>query len=147
MLKFYDKVDDSLLKFAVIFTMHDGKYVFCKHKQRDTLEIPGGHREDNEAIDDTAKRELYEETGAIDFEIEPVGVYSVTEKDNFNGAETFGMLYYANIRSFETELHSEIEKIIITDKAPISWTYPTIQPKIFEYIDKMRWKYDKNQKA
>ena len=147
MVKFYDSVDDSLLKFAVIFAMYNGKYIFCKHKQRDTLEIPGGHREDNEAIDDTAKRELYEETGAIDFEIEPVGVYSVTEKDNFNGAETFGMLYYAHNRSFETELHNEIEKIIITDKTPISWTYPTIQPEIFEYIDKMRWKYDKNQKA
>lgn len=80
------------------------------------------------------KCELYKEIGAIDFDIEPVGVYSVTEKNNFNGAETFGMLYYANIRNFETELHSEIEKIIITDKAPLSWTYPTIQSDIFQYV-------------
>lgn len=78
------------------------------------------------------KCELYKEIGAIDFDIEPVGVYSVTEKNNFNGTQTFGMLYYANIRSFETELHSEFEKIIITDKAPINWTYP--QPDIFQYV-------------
>ena len=101
MVKFYDSVDDSLLKFAVIFAMYDGKYIFCKHKQRNTLEIPGGHREKNETIDDTAKRELYEETGAVDFEIEPVGVYSVTEKGNFNGAETFGMLYLSLIHISE----------------------------------------------
>lgn len=134
MVKFYDKVEDSLLKFAVIFAMSDGKYVFCKHKQRDTLEIPGGHREKDEKIDDTAKRELYEETGAIDFDIEPVCVYSVTEKGNFNGEETFGMVYFANIRKFESELHSEIEKIVITDTLPEKWTYPTIQPNIFERV-------------
>ena len=30
-------------------------------------EFPGGHREKGETIDDTAKRELYEESGAIEF--------------------------------------------------------------------------------
>lgn len=134
MVNFYDKVEDNLLKFAVIFTIHNGKYVFCKHKQRETLEIPGGHREENEEIDDTAKRELYEETGAIDFDIERICVYSVTEKDNFNGNETFGMLYFANVREFELELHNEIEKIVITDTLPKDWTYPTIQPALFEYL-------------
>lgn len=44
------------------------------------------------------KCELYKEICAIDFDIESVGVYSVTEKNNFNDAETFGILYYANIR-------------------------------------------------
>lgn len=29
-VNFYDKVADELLKFAVIITVHDGKYVFCK---------------------------------------------------------------------------------------------------------------------
>ncbi len=135
-VNFYEKVDDQLMKFAVIISKTEGKYVFCKHKDRDTLEVPGGHREPGEAILDTAKRELYEETGAIDYDIKPVCVYSVIAKDNFEGEESFGMLYYADIKSFEKELHSEIESIVITDKLPENWTYPDIQPKLIEEAKK-----------
>jgi len=131
-VKFYDTVSDDLLKFAVIIAKHNGKLVFCKHKQRDTLEIPGGHRENGENISDTARRELYEETGALDFKIEPVCVYSVTAEDNFDGQETFGMLFYADIISFEKELHSEIESICLLDGLPEKWTYPLIQPRLIE---------------
>ena len=42
------------------------------------------------------------------------------------------MLFVADIISFEKELHSEIEKIIITDKLIENWTYPAIQPKLME---------------
>ena len=45
LIKFYDNADDALLRFAVIIAKHNGKWVFCKHKKRSTLEIPGGHRE------------------------------------------------------------------------------------------------------
>lgn len=128
-IRFYDEVEDSLLKFAVIISKTNGKFVFCKHKARDTYEVPGGHREAGENILETAKRELNEETGATDFDITPICVYSVTAQDNFNGEETFGMLYYSDIRAFE-EIHSEIEKIIITDTLPDYWTYPLIQPKL-----------------
>lgn len=129
-VNFYDEVDDSLLKFAVIIARTEGNWVFCKHKDRDTWEVPGGHREPEENILDTAKRELYEETGAIDFDLSPVCVYSVTAPDNFDGNESFGMLYYAEIHAFEKELHSEIEKISISDQLPLFWTYPEIQPKL-----------------
>ncbi len=129
---FFDAVKDPLLKFAVILSKTDGKWVFCKHRQRTTWEIPGGHREENEAIFDTAKRELNEETGAVDFTLTPVCAYSVKGKTKFNenaDDENFGMLYYAEIRTFE-EIHSEIEKILITDALPAQWTYPLIQPKL-----------------
>lgn len=135
-VNFYDEVDDKLLKFAVIIGRTEDKYVFCQHKDRNTWEVPGGHREPGEIILDTAKRELYEETGAVNFEIWPVCVYSVIAQDHFNGQETFGMLYYADINSFETELHSEIEKIVITDKLTKEWTYPEIQPKLMEEAKK-----------
>jgi 8-oxo-dGTP diphosphatase len=131
-VNFYEDIDDKLLKFAVIVAVKDGKYIFCKHKFRDTLEIPGGHREHEEMILDTAKRELYEETGAIDFNIQPVCVYSVIAEDNFDGEETFGMLYFATVKQLEPKLHNEIEKIVITHQMPSAWTYPDIQPKLFE---------------
>ena len=133
-VKFYEDVDDSLLKFAVIIAKTNGKWVFCKHRDRDTYEVPGGHREEGEEILETAKRELKEETGAIVFDIKPICVYSVKGKTRVNenlGDETFGMLYYADIVSFE-ELHSEIKKILITDELVDNWTYPLIQPKLIE---------------
>ena len=71
-VKFYESIEDHLLKFAVIISKTQSKYIFCKHKDRDTWEVPGGHRENEENIVDTAKRELYEETGALEFDIEPV---------------------------------------------------------------------------
>ncbi len=74
-VKFYKNIDEDSLKFAVIIAKHDEKWVFCKHKERDTYEVPGGHRESGETIEETAKRELYEETGATDYLMEPVCVY------------------------------------------------------------------------
>ena len=133
-IKFYDTIDDKLLDFAVIISKTNGKWVFCKHKERDTLEVPGGHREADETIADTARRELKEETGAVDFDIKPVCVYSVkgkTKVDEIIEKESFGMLFIADIFSFE-EIHSEIEKIILADDLVENWTYPEIQPKLLK---------------
>ena len=133
-VKFYDTVEDSRLKFAVIVSRSNGKWVFCKHKERDTYEAPGGHREPGEDILDTAKRELYEETGAIKYSITPVCYYSVTTPGAFDGEETFGGLFFAEIESFEEELHSEIERIDLMKELPSRWTYPLIQPKLIEEL-------------
>ncbi len=133
-VKFYERVDDILLKFAVIIAKTNSKWIFCKHRERNTYEIPGGHREAGEDILSAAKRELMEETGAIEFTIEPICVYSVKGKTKVSEgaeAESFGMLFVAEVLSFG-EIHSEIEKIIITDELVENWTYPLIQPKLIE---------------
>lgn len=129
-VNFYEQADDSLLKFAVIISKHNGKWVFCKHKDRSTYECPGGHREENEKIEQTAKRELWEETGAKDYMLKRVCVYSVLD-DN---TETFGALYFADIFTFEELPQLEIEKIEFFDDLPTSWTYPEIQPFLLEKV-------------
>lgn len=140
LVKFYDKIDDDLLKFAVIISKSNSKWVFCKHRDRDTYEVPGGHREAGELIEDTARRKLKEETGALEFSITPICVYSVTGKNRVNdtGEETYGMLYFADITEFEEELHSEMEKVVLLDELPDEWTYPLIQPLLIAEYERRK---------
>ena len=142
-VSFYETAEDSLLKFAVIISKYNGKWVFCKHKERNTYEIPGGRREPGETILEAARRELAEETGALRFEITPICVYSVTGKTRVNptGEESYGMLYAAEIQTLAEELHSEIESVHFFDTLPESWTYPLIQPRLIqEYLRRSKEK-------
>lgn len=138
-VKFYEQIDDARLKFAVIVARSGGKWVFCKHRERDTYEAPGGHREPGESIEDAARRELQEETGAVEYRIEPVCVYSVTGRTRVNngGEESFGMLYRAEITEFGA-LNSEMERIELMDELPTAWTYPLIQPLLIEESEKKK---------
>lgn len=129
-VNFYEDVEDRLLKFAVIISKYNGKWVFCKHKKRTTYECPGGHRENGETIEATAKRELWEETGAKTFALTPVCVYSVIK----DGQESFGMLYFAKIDSLGELPPLEIERIEFFDSLPSLWTYPDIQPVLFQKV-------------
>lgn len=138
-VNFYDSVEDSLLKFAVIVSKRHGRWVLCKHRERDTYEFPGGHRDVGEDILTTAKRELYEETGAVDYSLKQICVYSVYGNDGEieNEVETFGMLYYADILKFEQLPNFEIEKVELFDILPDNWTYPEIQPYLLEKVNKV----------
>lgn len=133
LIRFYDSCEKAAPKFSVMIAVSGEKLVFCKHRQRETLEFPGGHIELGETPEQAARRELYEETGATEFSLKPVCIYSVTAPDNFNGEETFGMLYFADIKAFESELHSEIEEIVLLDELPekSQWTYPLIQYELY----------------
>lgn len=130
-VNFYERTADENLKYAVIVSKYNGKWVWCRHRERSTYEIPGGHREADERIWETAKRELYEETGATVFKLRPICVYSVVRAGKEGETESFGMLYYAEITEREEELHSEIEGIALFDGMPDALTYPDIQPFLF----------------
>jgi 8-oxo-dGTP diphosphatase len=134
-IKFYElnSVDDSMLKFAVIVGRCNGKWIYCKHKERETWEIPGGHIEIGENPVEAAKRELYEETGAIEYGLNPVCLYSVKKYN-----QTFGLLCYAKIKKLGELPDSEIEKIGLFDNEPADLTYPEIQPELFEKVREVK---------
>lgn len=131
-VQFHDEVDDSLLRFAVILARYRGQYIFCQHRERDTLEMPGGHREPGEAILDTARRELQEETGATAFTLSPVCYYSVTGPTRVQpeGGQSYGLLCLADVTALG-KIHSEIARIVLMDDLPQRMTYPEIQPALF----------------
>lgn len=132
-VRFYkpEQVRDEQLKFAVIAARYQDKWVLCRHKERGTWEIPGGHREFGENIEETARRELCEETGATDFEILPVRIYGVCK----NGITTYGMLFWSKISSIAPlTSSSEIGEIGYFDLLPCELTYPDIQPVLFRYV-------------
>lgn len=130
-------IEDSKYKFAVICAEYEGKWVFCRHKQRTTWEIPGGHREAGEEVFETAKRELNEETGATDFDISPLTSYCV----EIDGEKTYGMLFFAKIKTLGVlSAESEIGEIKLFHSLPDDLTYPMIQPYLFEYALETRKK-------
>ncbi len=126
-----EQIDDSKIKFAVICSKYNDNWIFCRHKERTSWEIPGGHREIGESIEETAKRELIEETGAKKFEITPLTVYCV-EKD---GEKTYGVLFFAEITELcDISVDSEIKEIALLDCIPDELTYPQIQPHLYEFV-------------
>lgn len=130
-VKFYDTIEDEKLEFAVIFSKYKGKWVYCKHKERNTFEVPGGHREKGESIIEAAKRELYEETGATVFKIEPISVYAVPRDE----AVSYGMLFFAEIETLGPLPPMEIESIQCFDHLPEKLTYPLIQPTLLQKVE------------
>jgi len=141
-IDFYEKgkVRDKLLEFAVIATEHQDKWIFVRHRERETWEIPGGHREKNEDINETAKRELFEETGAKKFIIESVCDYSVMR----NSITRYGRLFYANVNELGRLPDLEIEEIKLFDNMPKNLTYHDIQPHLFKRI--LEWKSNLSEK-
>ncbi len=136
-VNFYDPqaVSDHRLRYVVIVASYHGKWIFCRHQLRNTWEIPGGHREINETIEEAAYRELFEETGAVNAKLCRVAVYGVKS----SGEETFGMLFCADINELlSLDGRFEIAEIILCDSLPCDLTYPRIQPYLFDYVLKNR---------
>jgi 8-oxo-dGTP diphosphatase len=120
----------KVYKYVVIIAEYQGEWILCKHKERDTWETAGGHIEPGETPLEAAKRELYEETGAVSFSIEPVFDYWAADETS----EANGIVFFAEIAELGDLPKSEMEKIRLFSALPPNLTYPDITPKLFSYF-------------
>ena len=130
-------VADSDLTYVVIVAETKGKWIFCKHKDRDTWEIPGGHIELGEKPMEAAARELHEETGAEAFELKRICAYSVEHEERIS----YGLLFHAHVEKLKKMPNPEISEISLDNNLPEKLTYPEIQPDLFHKVKTELVKY------
>ena len=110
--------------------------MLSRHKQRTTWETQGGHVEPEETPIEAAKRELYEESGAIQFEIHPIFDYWAGDEKTGEGAT--GMVFHAEIYERGMLPESEMAEVQLFDALPANLTYPAITPELFTCFLKMK---------
>ena len=122
------------LKYVVVLSFCEDKILLSRHRARTTWETQGGHIEPGETPLQAAKRELYEESGAVEYTIAPLFDY---EAGDDLGSAT-GVVFRADITRLDRIPDSEMEEVRLFDALPENVTYPNITPHLF------RWERGKN---
>ena len=118
--------------FVVVCSRYRGQWLLSRHKKRDTWETQGGHIEPGETPLRAAARELYEESGAVDFDIEPLFDYAAGDIAPGNPEKyATGVVFFARIRTLSPLPESEMAEVRTFDTLPQNVTYPHITPHLF----------------
>ncbi len=110
-------------KYVVILSRYNGQLLLSRHKERDTWESQGGHIEAGESPMEAAKRELYEESGATEYDIRPLFDY------RYGGSG--GVVFQAEITALGPLPESEMAEVRTFPALPENLTYPLIYPVLY----------------
>ena len=130
----FGTVDEKEFTRVVCVSRYNDKWVFSKNAKRGGWEIPGGHIEQGEDWQTAAKRELFEETGAIKVKIEPICVYSIS---------SYALLCYAEIEELTKLPDYEISEIGLFENLPNNLTFPESHTVLFNKVLESKG-YNKN---
>ena len=97
-----------------VLSRYKGRWVLTKHRERG-FEFPGGKREAGESIEETAIREVYEETGGLVGQLQFLGQYKVHDP-----VKPFvKSIYYAELHEIEKkQSYLETEGPIFMESLP-----------------------------
>jgi 8-oxo-dGTP pyrophosphatase MutT (NUDIX family) len=138
----FGSIPDEELTYSVIAARYRGRWVCVRLKGRKDWCFPGGGRENGESMEENACRELFEETGALDYEMYPLGIYGVNHLVKTPGEErherySWGGLYAGEIHHF-TAIPKEFEiaerryfKEFPLDNA----RFPDIMPGMMDWLN------------
>lgn len=93
--------DKSMSRVTIIVLDENNEMLLCRHKDRETWDIPSGNVKKNESSKEAALRKLYEETGACSTDIEElykVCAYHLYDM-NSSSEGTYCDIYIARIKN------------------------------------------------
>lgn len=128
-----ETLDEASLSYVVIAAMEKGLWIFVRHRDRSTWEMPAGHIERGETAQQAAIRELKEETGTQNSSLVPLCDYQV----KVGNLTESGRLYFAEIHERKALLEHEITELQHGSKLPAKLTYPEVQTLLFKHAKEL----------
>ena len=114
------------MKYVVVCTACQGRWLLSRHRARDTWETQGGHIEPGETPPAAARRELYEESGET-----PARLYYVCDYLGYTeSASANGAVFLALCDAPAALPDSEMAETALFAALPENLTYPAVTPRL-----------------